>query len=40
MMTMIMLFKEDDDDGLLLGQRAEAHYQVFMMRVFINDGDN
>ena len=40
MMTMIMLFKEDDDDGLLLGKRAEAHYQVFMMRVFINDGDN
>ena len=32
-MTMIMLFKDDDDDGLLLGQRAEAHYQVVMMRV-------
>ena len=32
-MTMIMLFKEDDDDGLPLGQRAEAHYQVVFMRV-------
>ena len=32
-MTMIMLFKDDDDDGLLLGQRAEVHYQVVVMRV-------
>ena len=32
-MTMIMLFKDDDDDGLFLGQRAEAHYQVIVMRV-------
>ena len=34
MITMIMLFKEDDDDGgLFLGQKAEAHYQVVVMRV-------
>ena len=33
MMTMIMLFKEDGDDGLPLDQKAEAYYRVVVMRV-------